>query len=154
MQQCRTRLILMLNELKKFIYTKFLKRKYYRTGNCLGCGKCCKKIYVQTSKHVIQNEKEFEKLKLLHRFYTYLTVVDKDETGLVFECCNLDKETNLCKIHKKRPGICRRYPQEELFRMGGELSENCGFKMIPIIPFAEILEKEEAKCKMQRVKGE
>lgn len=137
----------MLKELKKFIYTKFLKRKYYRKGNCLGCGKCCKKIYVQTSKHVIQDEKEFEKLKLLHRFYTYLTVVDKDDTGLVFACSNLDEETKLCKIHKNRPGICRRYPQEELFRMGGELSENCGYKMLPIIPFAEILEKEVKKHK-------
>ena len=129
-------------QIKKFVYTKILRRKYYRTGNCLGCGKCCQKIYVQTCKHVIQEEKEFERLKLLHRFYTYLTVVDKDETGLVFSCSNLDKETNLCKGHKNRPGICRRYPQEELFRMGGELSEGCGYKMLPIISFAEILGKE------------
>lgn len=126
---------------KNFFYTKILGKKYYRTGNCLGCGKCCRKIYVQTSKHVIQDEKEFEKLKLLHRFYTYLTVVDKDDIGLVFLCSNLDEETHLCKIHKNRPGICRRYPQEELFMMGGELSEECGYKMVPIVPFAEILEK-------------
>lgn len=129
------------NNIKKFIYTKILKRKYYRFGSCSGCGKCCRKIYVQTHKHVIQDEKEFEKLKLMHRFYTYLKVIDKDETGLVFSCENLDEETNLCKIHKKRPGICKRYPQEELFMMGGELSEGCGYKMIPIIPFAEILDK-------------
>jgi len=127
---------------KKFIYTKILRRKYYRVGNCLGCGKCCQKIYVQTHRHVIQEEKEFERLKLLHRFYTYLTVVDKDETGLVFSCSNLDTQTNLCKGHKNRPGICRRYPQEELFRMGGELSEGCGYRMVPIISFAEVLEKE------------
>lgn len=127
--------------IKKFIYTKILRRKYYRKGNCLSCGKCCKKIYVKTHRHVIQDEKEFEKLKLLHRFYTYLTVIDKDETGLVFSCSNLDEKTNLCKIHKKRPTICKRYPQEELFMMGGELSEDCGYKMVPIIRFSEVLEK-------------
>lgn len=131
----------MFKKIKKIIYTRLLRRKYYRKGNCLGCGRCCKKIYVQTHKHVIQDEKEFEKLKYLHVFYTYLTVVDKDETGLVFSCSNLDEENHLCKIHKKRPGICRRYPQEELFKMGGELSEDCGYRMVPIIPFAEILEK-------------
>lgn len=131
----------MLNKIKKFIFSKVLRKKYYRSGKCLGCGKCCHKIYVQTSKHVIQDEKEFEKLKVLHRFYSYLTIVDKDETGLVFSCSNLDKETNLCKIHKTRPGICRRYPQEELFKMGGELSDDCGYKMIPIIAFSEVLEK-------------
>lgn len=132
----------MFNDIKKFIYTKILRRKYYRAGNCLGCGKCCRKIYVKTGRHVIQEEKEFEKLKLLHRFYSYLTVIDKDETGLVFSCSNLDSDTSLCKIHKNRPGICRRYPQEELFTMGGELSEGCGYKMIPIISFSEIMEKE------------
>lgn len=135
----------MLKNIKNFIYTKILGKKYYRKGNCLGCGKCCKKIYVKTHKHVIQDEKEFEKLKLLHRFYTYLTVIDKDETGLVFSCSNLDEKTNLCKIHKKRPLICRRYPQEELFMMGGELSEDCGYKMVPITSFSEILEKKLAK---------
>ena len=140
----------MIKKIKKFIYTKILRRKYYRAGNCLGCGKCCRKIYVKTSKHVIQDEKEFEKLKFLHRFYTYLTVVDKDDTGLVFSCSNLDEKTHLCKIHKKRPGICKRYPQEELFMMGGDLSDNCGYKMIPIIPFSEVLEKQLGKTKMHR----
>lgn len=135
----------MFKNLKKFIYSKILRRRYYKAGRCLGCGKCCQKIYVQTSKHVIQDENEFEKLKLLHRFYSYLTVVDKDEIGLVFCCSNLDKETNLCKIHKTRPGICRRYPQEELFKMGGDLSEDCGYKMLPIIPFAEVFENQLKK---------
>lgn len=90
----------MFKEIKKFIYTKILRRKYYRKGNCLGCGKCCKKIYVQTSKHVIQEEKEFEKLKLLHRFYTYLTVVGKDETGLVFACLILMRKLIYVKYIK------------------------------------------------------
>lgn len=127
---------------KKFIYSKILKKKYYRTGSCLGCGKCCKQIYVKHARHVIQDEKEFSRLQLLHKFYTYLTVVDKDETGLVFACSNLDPDTNLCKIHDKRPGICRRYPQEELFTMGGVISEDCGYKMSPIVSFSEVLEKE------------
>lgn len=90
---------------------------------------------------MIQDEKEFEKLKFLHRFYDYLTVVGKDETGLVFSCSNLDEKTNLCKIHKDRPGICKRYPQEEIFMMGGELSEDCGYKMTPIVPFSEVFDK-------------
>lgn len=131
----------MFDKIKKLFYTKVLGKKYYRTGNCLGCGKCCQKIYVQTSKHVIQDEAEFEKLKFLHVFYTYLSVVGKDDIGLIFSCSNLDEKTNLCKIHKHRPGICRRYPQDELFMMGGELAQDCGYKMVPIIPFAEVFDK-------------
>lgn len=128
-------------EIRKFVLSKILGRKYYRTGKCNACGKCCTKIYVKHFKHVIQDEEEFKKLQYLHRFYTYLKVIDKDETGLVFECQNLDKETHKCKIHKSRPGICRRYPQEELFSMGGALSDDCGYKMLPIVPFAKVLKK-------------
>lgn len=145
----------MLNKFQKFFYSKILRRKYYRTGHCLGCGRCCKKIYVKHYKGIIQDEKEFENLKYQHRFYTYLKVIDKDETGLVFECTNLDPETHKCKIHKTRPGICRRYPQEELFSMGGALSEDCGYKMEPVIPFSEVFLtiQEKSSCKKNEPKG-
>ena len=60
---------------------------------------------------------------------------------MIFECTKLDKETNRCTIHKSRPGICRRYPQEELLSMGGELSEGCGYHLEPIVSFSEVFEK-------------
>ncbi len=137
----------MFKSLKRFFYTKILKRKYYRTGKCNGCGRCCRKIYVKNFKHVIKDEKEFEKLQYLHRFYSYLKVIGKDETGLIFECTNLDPETNKCKIHKSRPGICRRYPQEEMLSMGGGLSEGCGYRLEPIIPFSEVFAKVSKQSK-------
>lgn len=137
----------MFEKLKKFFLSKVLKRKYYRTGNCKACGKCCTQIYVKHYKHVVQDEKEFEKLQYLHRFYSYLKVIGKDDIGLIFECQNLDPVTHKCKIHKIRPGICRRYPQEELFSMGGALSDDCGYKMEPIVPFCEVLEKTAKKNK-------
>lgn len=135
----------MFKKIKKFFYTKILKRKYYRTGHCLGCGRCCTKIYVKHAKGLIQTEEEFKNLQYQHRFYTYLKVIGKDETGLIFECTNLDPETHHCKIHKTRPGICRRYPQEEVFAMGGTLSENCGYKLEPIISFSEVFEEVQKK---------
>lgn len=65
----------------------------------------------------------------------------KDEIGLIFECTNIDEETQLCKIHKNRPQICRRYPQEAIFMMGGALAENCGYKFTPIESFDEVFKK-------------
>ena len=138
--------------IKKFFYLHILRRKYYRTGACSGCGRCCRKIYVK-HKNVIQTEEEFKKLQFLHPFYTYLKIIDKDETGLVFECMNLDKETNKCKIHKKRPGICRRYPQEELFTMGGMLAANCGYRLEPIETFEEVLNRAEKRQRGKRFFG-
>ena len=126
--------------IKKFVYTKILRKHYYRVGKCKCCGECCQHIYVKHGKKVIDDEKLFNKLKYLHRFYTYLEVIGKDETGLIFSCTMQDSVTKKCKIHKNRPGICRRYPQEELFMMGGSLSEGCGYKLEPIIKFNEIFE--------------
>jgi hypothetical protein len=131
----------MFKKLKIFILHKIFKKYYKRTGKCKGCGQCCTHIYVKHFKHVLKDEKEFEKLQFLHKFYSDLKIIGKDELGLIFECKNLDQETKKCKIHFWRPAICRRYPQEELFSMGGTLSDDCGFKMQPIISFKEVLKK-------------
>ncbi len=132
-----------MNRLKKFFLTKVMRKLYQRTGQCNRCGQCCRQIYVKHYKHVVSDEKELERLRFMHRFYGYLKLVGKDEIGLIFECENLDPKTKKCKIHRLRPGICRRYPQEELFSMGGSLCDECGYKMEPIIPFSEVLEKTE-----------
>ena len=130
---------------KKWFLANILRRKYYRTGKCKACGKCCTQIYVKHYKHVLQDEKEFKKLQYLHSFYSNLKIIGKDDIGLIFECQNLDLDTHKCKIHKRRPAICRRYPQEELFSMGGALSDDCGYKMEPIVPFKDVLKKYEKK---------
>lgn len=135
----------MLEKIKKFIWAKVFRKHYWRTGKCKGCGECCTHIYVKHFKHVLSDEKEFEKLQGLFSFYSGLKIIGKDELGLIFECKHLDSETKKCKIHFWRPPICRRYPQEELFAMGGTLSDNCGFKMEPLIPFKDVLKKIEKK---------
>ena len=132
---------------KKFIYKYILKRKYYRTGHCIRCGACCSKMYVNHKKDTIKSEEEFEKLKKLHPFYTYLEVIDKDDNGLVFKCNKFDKEKRICTIHKFRPGICRRYPSEVIFKMGAVMSEDCGFKFTPIESFSQVFEQVKKKYK-------
>ena len=139
-----------MNKIRKFILSKILRKKYMRTGSCNACGKCCRQIYVKHYKHVLQDEKEFEKLQYLHTFYAHLKIIGKDEDGLIFECDRLDPETKKCKIHFFRPAICRRYPQEELFAMGGYLSDECGYKMTPIISFEEMMQKCNRKKKIFR----
>lgn len=131
--------------LKKIFYKYILRRKYYRYGKCNRCGDCCSKIYVNHKKDTIKTIEEFEKLKNLHPFYTFLEVVDKDNNGLVFKCNKFDKEKHICTIHKFRPSICRRYPSEIILKMNGVMSEKCGFYFKPIDSFKDILKKEQKK---------
>lgn len=133
------------SEFNKFFASKILGRKYIRTGKCKSCGRCCQRIYVRHSKNIIKNEEEFERLKPQHFFYGYLNVIDKDESGLVFECTKLNKETGKCTAYRHRALICRQYPMEEIFMMGGIITENCGFKFVPIESFEEVLNKVKIK---------
>ncbi len=143
----------MFKKIHKFILKNILRKHYWRTGKCKGCGMCCTHIYVKHFRHVLKDEKEFKRLQYLHKFYSDLEIIGKDELGLIFECKNLDKETKRCKIHFWRPGICRRYPQEELFSMGGTLSEDCGYKMEPIVPFKEVLQKVQKSRKNKIIRS-
>ncbi len=128
-------------EFKKFFNGKVLGRKYVRTGKCKACGRCCREIYVRHASDIIKSEEEFERLKGNHFFYSYLKVTGKSETGLVFECTKLDKEKGVCTAYKQRALLCRQYPVEEIFMMGGEISENCGFKFVPIESFEKVFNK-------------
>lgn len=132
----------LFNKIKKFYFLKILRKKYYRTGSCKGCGKCCQNIYVNHGKSgFIKSEDEFNRLKFFHSFYRGLDLIGKDELGLLFKCRHLDSETKKCRIHFFRPLICRNYPMEEIFKMGGILSPECGFKLTPIETFEDVLNK-------------
>ena len=130
-----------LSNVKKFFYSKILRKRYYRKGECLKCGRCCRNIYVKHGKKFISDEKLFNSLKPLHPFYFDLEIIGKDEVGLLFVCKNLDEATKMCKIHKKREKICRDYPMEDILKMGGTLADGCGFYFEPIEKFDDILQK-------------
>lgn len=132
-------------KVKKLFLLHIMRRKYTRKGQCKGCGRCCQEIYVKHAKGVIKDEAEYKKLRKLHPFYTYLKVVDKTEDGLVFACTKLDKTTNKCSIYKKRALLCKLYPQEEIFMMGGVISDDCGYEFVPIQSFEEVLSKVKKK---------
>jgi hypothetical protein len=136
-----------LAKFKKFFLQHVLRRKYLRIGQCNCCGACCREIYVKhaTNKTPITSEELFYDLQAKHGFYRDLELIGKDEIGLLFACKNLDRESKRCKTHKFRAKICRDYPREEIFTMGGTMGEKCGFSFVPIVPFSEVLEGVSAK---------
>ena len=75
-------------KIKKFYHLKILKRRYYRTGYCAQCGCCCENIYVRHNGKVILNEEEFENIKITdnYSFYKHITIIGKDDFGLIFSC--------------------------------------------------------------------
>lgn len=135
--------MILIEKIKKLYYLKILKRKYYRKGKCLRCGACCRNIYVRHEKDVIKTQEEFETIKKNsdYKFYHQIEVIGQDDFGLIFECTKFDKEKKLCKDHKNRPQICRSYPREEIFMLGAQLQEDCGYSFEPIEKFSEVLDR-------------
>ena len=125
----------------KFFASKILGKKYIRVGKCKSCGRCCQEIYVRHSSTIIKDKEQFEQLKPQHFFYSYLKIVGETETGLVFECTKLDKEKGICTAYNRRALICRQYPLEEIFTLGGIISDDCGYSFEPINTFEEVFEK-------------
>ena len=107
------------------------------------CGCCCENIYVRHGRKVIETEEEFKKIKENddYIFYKHISPIGKDDFGLIFECNKFDKEKRLCKDHKNRPSICRNYPSEEIFKMGAQLKDECGYHFEPIEKFEEVFKK-------------
>src|SRR5574344_1499301 len=134
-------------KIRKFILKYIFGKKYIRFGECKCCGACCSHIYITHKGAVINDEEKFKKLQKFNWFYSTLEVIDADEIGLIFKCTNLDEEKKMCKIHKQRDKICRKYPQEEIFMLGGSLGENCGYRFEPIDKFDDILKKIQKKSK-------
>lgn len=141
--------MILLDKIKKFYHLKILRKKYYRNGACAQCGCCCENIYVRHDSRVINSVEEFENIKKedSYSFYHHISVVGKDEFGLLFSCDKFDKEKRICKDHKNRPSICRNYPSEEIFSFGAHLQEKCGYSFVPIESFCEVFEK---VCKKKR----
>ena len=133
----------LFEKLKKFYHLKILKRHYYRLDKCRRCGCCYENIYVRHKNKIIKTKEEFEQIKKSdsYSFYQHISVIDKDDFGLIFECDRFDKEKRLCKDHKKRPSICKNYPSEEIFSFGAQLQEGCGYSFEPIEKFDEVFKK-------------
>lgn len=132
-----------LEKIKKFYHLRILKRKYFRYGKCSMCGACCENIYVRHENKIIKTTEEFKKIKTNdnYSFYQHITPIDQDDFGLIFTCDKFDKEKKLCKDHKNRPPICRNYPSEEIFKMGAQLKDDCGYYFEPIEKFSEVFKK-------------
>ena len=142
----------LLNKFKKGLFHKIkllglqmIGKQYTRHGQCRGCGNCCKNISVKHGKKVIKSLEQFEALQRKFPIYRMFKVIDQAKTGLIFQCIYLNEKTGRCIDYENRPPICRNYPNEIIFKLGGSLSDQCGFYFKPIKSFKSVLDKAEQK---------
>ena len=122
-----------------------LGKKYIREGKCLACGSCCRDIIIKNGSKIIDTPEYFEELKKKFPSYRNFKITGIDNDVLLFQCLLLDTNTGKCTDYNKRPPVCRNYPNEVIFKLGGSLSDNCGYSFRPIKSFEDVLAKEIKK---------
>lgn len=112
-----------INEIRSYFVPE--KVKYEITGECKKCGKCCNCIYSLDT----YTEKEFKFMQILFPSYRNFYIKGRDEEGNFIFACKFVSEEGLCTIYKKRPKMCRVYPNKKIY-FPAKLHEGCGFKVI------------------------
>lgn len=125
----------------KWLRLKILGREIVIEGECLCCGRCCRRLNLSYRDRWLRDEKDFEEMFLQHEEYMRFRVTERTDDGLlVFECDKISEE-GLCMDHENRPDLCREYPLPELPFTGAELLDHCGYSFAERPSFRKALAK-------------
>jgi len=91
---------------------------FQRAGKCKQCGRCCRHVYLR------------ENGKLVSSFHECLVLIQDDprlkqfsvkgvnQDGELYFACEYISRNNTCMNYKKRPLLCRMYPDITMLRYG------------------------------------
>lgn len=115
---------------------KFSKPEYTLEGECLKCGNCCKTLYTLDDYTTF----DFKITQFLFPKYKRLNVIGKDENGNIILSCRWLTPDNKCRDYKNRLTLCKNFPNVKYGSLG-QVPEGCGYRLVPIKKFKDILEK-------------
>lgn len=120
----------------KYLLNRFQKPIYKLEGECRQCGECCKNIYCVDTYSIT----DFKITQFIYPQFKRFKPVKIDTTGnLILECTLLSSD-NKCTVYDNRLKMCKMYPNI-LYGSLGHLPEHCGYKLVPIVPFENLLER-------------
>ena len=127
------------------LYFRLLKRqrvRYRVSGSCKHCGRCCRELILGYRGKPIRNELQFNRLLQQNPEYGIFSPNERvPEDGILRFTCEHVSADNLCRIHERRPDMCRRYPDPGMPRRGGTLLSGCGYSFESDVVFADLLDE-------------
>ncbi|MGV8121345.1 MAG: YkgJ family cysteine cluster protein [Candidatus Xenobiia bacterium LiM19] len=120
-------------------FRRLIGQQFMIKGACRRCGVCCRNMALSLGGRKIFTEDEFLRLKEIFPYYSSFVIERTHAAGfLIFSCTYLSEE-NLCTNYRKRPHICRSFPDPGSFDQAYHLPESCGYQVIPLREFDEFL---------------
>lgn len=138
------------NAFLHYTFPGFLKWLWFRarglrvvvTGECLQCGRCCHRLNLTRYDHWIRSEKEFDRMVGENPDYGHFKREGSTATGLLVFRCGKVLEDGACGDYENRPSFCRTFPEPDLYFMGAELIEGCGYRFEVVPSFGKMLGRE------------
>ena len=131
---------LLLRLKREWLY-RFAPDKLEIVGECKQCGDCCRSLMLIESRGVVRSKRYFRKLQKRSPFYQNLEIIGTDDAGILIFSCKLLGEDGRCSRYEERPDICREFPNIFMFRHGGKLDDDCGYKVQEKVAFKDVLQK-------------
>ncbi len=131
---------LLLRLKREWLY-RFSPEKLEVIGECKQCGDCCRSLMLIETHGVVRSRRYFRKLQKRSPFYRNMEIIGRDEAGILIFSCKLVGDDGRCTRYEERPDICREFPNIWMFRHGGRLDEDCGYKLQEKIDFKKVLQK-------------
>jgi uncharacterized protein len=132
--------------LKKKLF-RLLGRRFMVTGTCTKCGNCCTSMALFFSGEKVKNREDFKRLCEAFPEYDCFKPKSTHAAGFLVFSCTWLTDKNLCSNYRKRPQICRRYPDPATFDYMHRLPATCGYTLITLKEFDEFLYDEVKKLK-------
>jgi len=126
----------------KWLWLKIRGHRIVVCGNCKICGLCCRDLNLTNGDHWIRSKDEFKLLVEKKPEYSRFIHTGYTPGGIMVFSCECIGSDGLCGDYENRPDFCRTYPETDLYFMGGELPDHCGFSFKVMPSFDRILERE------------
>lgn len=109
---------------------KMFPTRWVRTGRCLQCGNCCRKIILTMTPAQIKSRffTDLSARWISWLFGFKLVEIDRVNHSLAFSCKHLTAEGK-CDVYAWRPNVCRNYPLVDYFEKPTFLP-GCGYSAV------------------------
>lgn len=99
-----------ISRLQELLARQLLPRRWPLSGSCNRCGRCCRLLAVGVPAWLGRRSRLLAMVRgYYEENYGFVYEGFRADGCVVFSCASLGSD-NLCRIYRRRPRLCRQYP--------------------------------------------
>lgn len=118
-------------------------------GRCLRCGSCCRDLTLVINGRTISGTRDLKTLHAHAEDYRRFLPSGRDPEGNITVTCTYLGEDGACTVYDERPAICREHPARDLYYVGGDPGEGCGYRFERTRSFSAMLRRARRQARRE-----